>query len=215
MEKSALKPLNKTHAEFGNSSGKKDTGAQPLSHRAETSMGLKYIDNKNPIEILPPEVIIKDIEINQTYEVIVLVRNLTQHSRRIRIFQPKTSKFRCDYDMQGPVAAGLAMKLVVTFETNTLNDYNDMLTIVSDENFKAEVPLRALMPQANIMFDLFLNFGFVPINREKTETVWFTNDGKKEGVVELKAEKTEGLKIEKEKFSVPVGARVPIKISYT
>lgn len=47
---------------------------------------IKYITNNNPIEITPPEIIFRDIEINQTYEIVVYVRNLTKKVRRIRIY---------------------------------------------------------------------------------------------------------------------------------
>jgi hypothetical protein len=40
------------------------------------------------------------------------------------------------------------MKLVVTFETSTLEDFHDSMKIVSDEGFQVEVPLHALVPQA-------------------------------------------------------------------
>src|SRR5690348_5601593 len=63
----------------------------------ETSTNIKYISHSFPIEVMPPEIIINDIEPNQTYEVVLLVRNLTNIGRRIRVYQPKTNKFRCDY----------------------------------------------------------------------------------------------------------------------
>lgn len=65
-----------------------DKKFEPLSHGSA-------------IEVLPEEIIFKDIQINQTYEITVFVRNLTKTARRIRVFQPQTSKFRADYDMQG------------------------------------------------------------------------------------------------------------------
>ena len=71
---------------------------------------IKNITNAKPIEIIPPEIIFKDIEPNYTYEITVLVRNLTKKPRRIRIGQPKTSNFRCDYDMVEARAAGIPMK---------------------------------------------------------------------------------------------------------
>jgi hypothetical protein len=55
-----------------------------------------------PLKIYPDEIIFKDIRTNQTYEINVMVRNLTKYVKRVRIFQPRTSKFRCDYDMVGP-----------------------------------------------------------------------------------------------------------------
>jgi len=122
----------------------------------QTHTNIKFISNSVPIEVTPPEIIINDIEPNQTYEVVVLVRNLTNIGRRIRVYQPKTNKFRCDYDMQGNVAAGLAMKLVVSFETDKNGDFHDVLEIVSDNGFTQTVPLHAFQPQANIALILLL-----------------------------------------------------------
>ena len=44
--------------------------------------------------------------------------------------------------MVGNVAAGLAMKLVVSFESNIPGDFHDFLEIVSGD-FKEVVPLHA------------------------------------------------------------------------
>ena len=96
---------------------------------------IENITNASPIEIIPPEIIFKDIEANYTYEITVLVRNLTKKPRRIRIGQPKTSNFRCDYDMVEARAAGIPMKLVVSFETNDLGEkefFYDKLLIISE-----------------------------------------------------------------------------------
>lgn len=185
------------------------------SSKEETKLASKENKQDQIIEILPPEVIIKDIETNQTYEVVMFVRNLTKTARRIRIFQPKTTKFRCDYDMQKAIAPGLAMRLSVSFETSTLNDYHDSIRVVSDGGYECEVPLHAYMPQANIIFDPFVNFGFVQLHREKTETIWFFNDGKRDGVVDLSfPEKTSELRLEKARFNVKAGDREGIKITY-
>lgn len=146
--------------------------------RKETATTIKYVSKSVPIEIVPPEIIINDIEINQTYEVIAFVRNLTAVGRRIRIFQPKTNKFRCDYDMQGSIAPGLAMKLVISFETAVIGDYHDFIEIISDNDFKATLPLHVYQPQANILFEPFVNFGFVRVHHEKIEKIAFKNEGK-------------------------------------
>lgn len=38
----------------------------------------------------------------------------------------------------------LAMKLTVSFETNVLGEFTDSLLIISEENFKYEIPLHAM-----------------------------------------------------------------------
>jgi hypothetical protein len=47
-----------------------------------------------------------------------MIRNLTKKMRRIIVSQPKNKKFKCAYDQTGSVAAGLSMKLVVSFATD-------------------------------------------------------------------------------------------------
>ena len=74
---------------------------------------------------------------------IAYVRNLTKKSRRIRVFQPKNNKFRCDYEMQGNIAAGLAMKMVITFDCELTSELHDVLKVVSDNGYELEVPLHA------------------------------------------------------------------------
>jgi hypothetical protein len=138
--------------------------------------------------VVPSEIIFKDIQTNQTYEITVYIRNLTKTSRRIRVYQPQTPKFRADYDMQGAIAAGIAMKLVITFETSVIdkNGFHDTLKIVSDENYERDIPLHAYPQQASILFEPFLNLGFVKMNSQKTEKIYFLNEGKIPAKVTLK-----------------------------
>lgn len=177
---------------------------------------IKYLSNQDPIEILPSEIIFKDIQTNQTYEITVYVRNLTKTARRIRVFQPQTAKFRVDYDMQGAIAAGLAMKLIVTFETAVLEDFHDAMKIVSDNNFERDVPLHAYAPQAALVFEPFINMGFVKLGKAKTEKIYFKNEGKNAANVELKIIDTNPeLKLEPNFFTINAGQEYAAGITYT
>lgn len=51
-----------------------------------SSSKIKLLSSGAPIEVVPNEIIFKDIQVNQTYEIAVYVRNLTQNARRIRVF---------------------------------------------------------------------------------------------------------------------------------
>ena len=95
----------------------------------------------------------------------MIVRNLTKIPRRIRITQPTTARFRVDYDMQGSLAAGLSMILVVYFECTFVEDYHDVFVITSEDGFKFNVKLSALKPQPFIKFDTFLDLGYCQINK--------------------------------------------------
>jgi len=89
-----------------------------------------------PIQISPSEIFFNKIQAENTYEIIVQIKNMTKRARRIRVFQPKSPRFRCTYDIKGPIAAGLSVKLVVSFSTTELQDFHDQIKIVSDDNFK-------------------------------------------------------------------------------
>ena len=149
-----------------------------MRDRPHTVTTMKNLSKSTPIEIIPSEIIINDIEPNQTYEVVVQARNLTSTGRRIRVYQPKTNKFRCDYDMQGNIAPGLSMKLLVSFETDKYGDFHDSIKIVSEEKFSAVIPLHAYQTQATIQFEPFINFGFIQTQKEEVRVISFKNEGK-------------------------------------
>lgn len=73
-----------------------------------------------------------DIEPNQNYEVTVTVRNVSKRVRRLKFASPKTSKFQIEHDMQGPLAAGLAVKMNVSFETDQEGDFHDVVEIQAE-----------------------------------------------------------------------------------
>jgi len=80
--------------------------------------------------------------------------------------------------MQGAIAAGLAMKVIVTFETSLLEDFHDVMKIVSDNDFEIDIPLHAYAPSAQIIFEPFINLGFIKMGKVKKEKIYFKNEGK-------------------------------------
>lgn len=59
-------------------------------------------------EIIPAEVVFKDIEVNQYYEITVEIRNLTNRAKRIRFQKPQNPDFKVIYTMQPEIAPGLS-----------------------------------------------------------------------------------------------------------
>ncbi|EWS70940.1 flagellar associated protein, putative (macronuclear) [Tetrahymena thermophila SB210] len=175
---------------------------------------LKYISNSDPIDITPNEIHFKDIQINQTYEITLYVRNLTKKPRRIRVFQPQTPHFRADYEMQGAIGAGLAMKVTVTFETTYLDNFKDVMKIVSQDNFSKEVFLYAYQPCAQLVFEPFINFGFVKVQQQKQEKIFFKNEGSVAAKVELKSSDPADLKIEPPFFSIQPKQEFAVTATY-
>ena len=88
--------------------------------------------------------------------------------------------------MQGPVAAGLAIKMNVSFESDVEGDFHDVIEISTEghkETYK--LYLHALKPGPDIQFEPLVNFKFVPINTTKYEEIEFKNEGRVSGTVGL------------------------------
>lgn len=189
-----------------------------ISSRAKSAMPLKYmkcITNLAPFEIVPKEVTFPDIRINQLYEITILIRNLTKTPRRIRIQQPQTSKFRCDYDMQGVVAAGLSLRLIIYFETSVLGQFHDVIKLASDENFAFDLRLHAVPPLPLIKFARFINFGFCKLNVPVETTLIFKNEGTSIGKVELHTtDRLKNIKTEPSVFQIAPFQECEVKIIY-
>jgi hypothetical protein len=73
-------------------------------------------------EIIPAEVVFKDIEVNQYYEITVEIRNLTNRSKRIRFQKPENSNFKIIYTMQPEIASGLSTTAKIKYECKELKN---------------------------------------------------------------------------------------------
>lgn len=173
------------------------------NHKTREQMGLDsenkvglLLNTPSPFDIQPSEIIFKDVEAGQIYQMTVIVKNLTTSVKRIRVFQPKNSCFRCDYAMLGPIAPGLSIELVVSFESDDVGEFNDHITIISDNHIESEVKISAYSPMAKIIFEPFINFGFIQAGKSKSETVLFKNEGSREGSVHILADEIKDLTID-------------------
>ena len=118
------------------------------------------------------------------YEVSILIRNLTKKMKRVKIKQPLSSKFRCDYDLKGPLAPGLTLELFLSFFSTKVDNFFDELTIISDDT-EIKIPLNAYQPVADLKFPTFINFGFTSIKSTLHRTIQVENIGNMEGKIEL------------------------------
>ena len=132
------------------------------------------------LQILPSEIIFKDVTPGQIYQMKVLVKNQTPIVRRIRVFQPRTPEFRCDYEMSTAIAPGLHIELIVSFEATQRGEFSDEITVISDE-YEYKVPMYAYSPTAKIIFEPFINLGFIQIGSTKKERIVFKNEGNETG----------------------------------
>lgn len=166
---------------------------------------------------------ILDIEPNQNYEVTVTVRNISKRVRRIKFVKPKTNKFRIDYDAQAPVAAGLAVKLNVSFETDDDGDFHDVVEIGCEDSKETyKLLIHATRPCADIQFEPLVNFKFISIQSTKYEEIVFKNEGVVTGNVKLEQVtdpngKKGGseISIEPKSFSLTPGELRRVKVGLT
>ncbi|KAL4498636.1 hypothetical protein ABPG72_019754 [Tetrahymena utriculariae] len=188
---------------------------QNLSNRTLNNKTIRYLSNLDPIEILPSEIIFKDIQVNQTYEIQVFVRNLTKTTRRIRVFQPQSTKFRIDYGVIGGIAAGLAIKLTVSFETSVLEDVHDQMKIVSDNGYEKDIPLHAYVSSGQVIFEPFINLGFIKLGKEKREEILFKNEGNAPAKIDLKTYDVNEIQFETPTFTIKPGQEFSAVFKYT
>ena len=125
------------------------------------------------------------MEPEQTYEVTVVIRNISKKVRRIKFEQPTTRKFMVDFEAQGPLAAGLALNINVSFQAEDERDYFDYITIRPEGAPPVKLKLHALKPSTDIIFEPFVNFGFIPIGRKMYRSILFRNLGRRGGFVHL------------------------------
>ena len=165
---------------------------------------LKTVSNAGHLQIIPNEIIFKDVEANYTYEIPVLVRNLTKIPRRIRIGKPRTKEFKCDYNMVDARAAGIPMRITISFESTELTkcQYQDKLLIMS-EGTTIELQMHAYTPNPVIVFEPFINLGFVQTGTEKVEQILFKNEGVVRDTINLTTDEMSAeLTIEPKQFTL-------------
>lgn len=95
-----------------------------VSNRGKSnSVYEKTLLSKNqPLEIIPSEVVFKEIEVNQYYEITVEIRNLTTKAIRIRIMETNNPNFKVIYTKQPEIAPGLSMTAKVKYECKELKN---------------------------------------------------------------------------------------------
>ena len=151
---------------------------------------IKKINNNSLVMYCDPDVVeIMNIEKNNLYEVPVRVYNCSNKIIRVSIKQPQNNYFKVDYirtNANNQIAPGLYLEILVIFEPPETEDYFDSVEIASDKNFKIDLDLKAFKKKAIVVFEPFVNFGFVPVNSKRTATVMFSNNGLKDTNIELK-----------------------------
>lgn len=133
-----------------------------------------------------------DIEINKGEEMTVTVKNVTKKMKRIKIKQPTTNKFFCDYKSTGPLAPGLSMDLVISFKTSEEGtSYADEIWICPEGEKPIRLPLIAFMKAWHVVYPPFVNFGFLQQSKPEKKTIYFSNEGDNKAAVTVTSPTTD------------------------
>ena len=146
------------------------------------------------------------------------IRNITKNMRRIMFTQPKNSRFHCEYENIGSVAAGLAVKMSMQFETTEPGDFHDFIEILTEGHAQPyRLNLHALIPAPDIQFEPVVNLKFIPMGQEKSEFLEFKNEGRVGGHVSLREEvrSKPGISIEPEEFEIEPDQVVRVRVGMT
>lgn len=153
--------------------------------RASSTHEKSLLSKNQPLEIVPSEVVFKEIEVNQYYEITVEIRNLTAKASRIRIQEPNNQNFKVLYTKQPEIAPGLSMTAKVKYECKELKNETETIKIVSEEGYTMELPVRVYKTESQILFEPFVNMGFLKMGKEHVETIAIKNSGKANSLVEF------------------------------
>ena len=107
--------------------------------------------------------------------------------------------------MNGPVAAGIAVKLNVSFESDLEGNFHDVIEIKTEDNSEPyKLYIHALKPCPDIQFEPLVNFKFIPMKTMKYQEIEFKNEGKVVGNVKLDTDqqKNTELTLEPSRFTI-------------
>lgn len=159
-----------------------DGGASDYKSRLAEKFKPRKIDN-NPLFIAEPStVMFSNYNMGAKYTHSLSFRNVSAVTRSFRALQPKTPVFKIaalKYPANcngGMVAPGMSVSTVVTFQPDTLGDYNDQVR-VETESGCFDVQLMARREPPNLSIPSTLNVGFCLVGDANRLSFTCTNTG--------------------------------------
>jgi|JI6StandDraft_1071083.scaffolds.fasta_scaffold06840_2 hypothetical protein len=114
-----------------------------------------------------PEVVFTEIEADQSYEIQFQIKNVTAHSRLVKLVKPKDPRFELSEGKETALAPGLSFKVSVLFYVREVTELHTSMRILSD-NYQHELPISAYPPSPCLIFEPFVNFGYVRVGKPRT-----------------------------------------------
>mmetsp|Transcript_24193 Transcript_24193/g.76052 ORF Transcript_24193/g.76052 Transcript_24193/m.76052 type:complete len:1791 (-) Transcript_24193:597-5969(-) len=121
----------------------------------------------SPEEVLfavePKEICFANYEVGGLYEMLVDLRNVSVHTRRLRLLPPTTQYFSISQlrfpNVDGQIAPGMAASAIIRFCPDSLADYDDYFQVQTELN-KFQVHIKARRPPPSITIPQTLDAGF-------------------------------------------------------
>ena len=82
------------------------------------------------------------------------------------------------------------------------------------DGYEYEIPLHAYIPSPVIVFEPFINFGFVQVNTFKSQKILFRNEGIVEDDINLKTDNLSDITIDPQYFKILPGKSKMATITY-
>lgn len=95
----------------------------------------------------PATISFADYQVNGTYEIPLVVTNVTGVSKRIKFVPPTTENFTVKYfkypsEVTGDVAPGMSLSMSIAFNAPSFADFDDIITFVTEES-SFKIPIKA------------------------------------------------------------------------
>lgn len=128
----------------------------------------------------PQDVVFRDYEPGQVYEMGLSFRNLSSISRRIRVLPPASRYFSITSTKfptaDGLLAPGMPCAVTVRFAPDSLADYEDSLTVVTELD-RFTVTLAGRRPPPSLTLRPALDCGYVIVGNHSLSKFSFQNLG--------------------------------------
>ncbi|GCC34234.1 hypothetical protein chiPu_0012707 [Chiloscyllium punctatum] len=156
-----------------------------------TLQKFSMLDTDRPIfQPFPSEIVFQNYEPFETYEVPLILRNLDQVPRMVKVIQEDSPYFRiiCPTDVGRKVAPGMTTTYKLLFKPGENKDYiHELICVTEREKFL--VPVKAIGARAILDFPDFINFSTCPVKYNTQKILLIRNIGKRETKFTLQTQK--------------------------
>jgi hypothetical protein len=167
------------------------------------------------LQLSQAEVSFVNTEPNELYEISLQLRNVTQNSLKIKLKRPASPCLAVHLSKDGPLAAGLDLRITVVFDSKDNRPLADKLTILTDFA-EVELPINVYPQVAKLQFEPFLNMGFAKTG-STVEAAWsITNSGESPvevSLVPLLADSSAKLTLSTEQVTLQPQETRPVRLS--